>query len=182
MSKRYGRNQKRRNRETIEALSKEVASQTNFSTSLRGVISQKERTVAELNETINLCKEILGPDFVAFNPEVMKVYHLDSFRPDRYKVDVSEKMSLTPDISMGNNVVLQFHRIDILPMIFDYEKHSKWDRHQKIHFTMATPDGTVAYGVSDDFLRKTPRPTLIKILAREFAGMIARKFQGAEGK
>lgn len=158
MSKRFGRNQRRRMQAQIDTLKAEVLSQ-------RRDLCAQERTVLEQNRAINLTREILGQYFAGLPPQVVETDEIrETFclpKPIRSSLQ-EEAAQLTADL-----VTLDTLR-----------SHVELDElQQMMHVRFFTRHGHVAYGHSYRAFHAMPVHETVRTLSEEMARMLANSLR-----
>ena len=162
MSRRFGRNQKRKMREEIACKQQAL---TRAEGLLRWTTAEKDRLVDTLSEA----RYILG-DNVALPPE-MQGNHPHPLGGDwdaapRMKLDLRE---FTSTAAMEPTT---FQRMRMHTLLVDWEDKTKTD--DRVHVRSMLDNGEVVYSLSNAALYGMPRDALQALLTREVSRAIAQ--------
>lgn len=166
MSKRFGRNQKRRAREHIERLEKELAD-------VRASPSILFRENSRLKRDIDLVRRALGPNSCLLepvkqqmnsDPEPKMRTHAIRRRPPMFEENISPTAKID-DVTM--DVLLASVNID------------KWMN--SLHFKFYFRDRTIGYAVSEEAVANIPRDVLVDIMSHEVAELLVQKLKEVGG-
>ena len=167
MSKRFGRNQKRRMREEIAE--KESLCKTTFELMKlhRDKACENGRRVMELEDEIQDAKDVLGANFIGFRLTDETKQHIRGAYIDstlQYPVPPGyEALSLNP--LQNEQEVMRHVPLNVLALSIDREAYRDM-MHIRLHVDGAK---RVAYALSGMQLKSMPRGVLLKRLSEEFA-------------
>ncbi|WP_428398262.1 hypothetical protein [Marinobacter salarius] len=155
MSKRFGRNQKRRMREEIAAVSAERDS-------LREWLNQEIALGARNRQIVDETAQVLGRRFMTLEPEVVEVQALDQlahgwrahFMPKLQPYDMT---NATPSYETMMEV--------LLPVLYGSVFADELGRHIHIRFTYAGQD--VGYAIGLNSLRMLPPEAAARRISQE---------------
>lgn len=160
MSKRYGRQQKRKAREEINNLKYKVAC-------LNSVVDKNERIVQRT-------AEILGENFVSLDAAAMDVgFPLPGTLRIPKRRD-AEFFGLNTDAKYVDAA------LDILEFPIMTMRSAKDTLRDCMHFRLQHNDKTVGYTINEFSLREMPRLTVIEIVSEEIAGMLYESIKNPE--
>lgn len=175
MSRRFGRNQRRRAREQVAAL-EQTNRKLDFSASLHQMLAtERAKRLVELEQIIADARRILGPFHVALPIEN---YEVDGEPRDFVEVLVPPAMNMAPHqdgeapaMKVCTQVVLHVLGLTVVEdMVADL-------RHARVYFA-----GNVSrYAITRRAMAETPRDVLFDRTARHLAHDLAREF-GREEK
>jgi hypothetical protein len=172
MSKRYGRNQKRKARERIAALQqlsvqamREVAGLT---TNLRSARAEIDRA-----------KRLAIPFCALFEPTVTQGYGDPSDGQPHYMRELPQfKLSDLGAEVIGPDTTVRDIPLDLVYTYLDEDRLRNM-RHARVTYG----SGEVCYSLSRETMANMPREYLVDLLTREISGQLARllvnKFRGA---
>jgi len=167
MSKRFGRNQKRRMREEIAE--KEAAYMTTAKLMIyhRDKACENGRRVRELEDEIQDAKDVLGANFIGFRlTDEMKehIRLIDMDQPFQYSL-LPSRAELVKDALQTKAEVLRRVPLNVLAAAVDVDHYKAM-----MHFRLIV-DGSAkaAYGLAINEIAFTPRHVLTKRLTEEFA-------------
>lgn len=165
MSRRYGRNQKRRAREEIARLQSEAA---RWEEGYRRDVPMLERALAEKRDALAVVTEVLGPDFIGLplNELMLGIF-------DRYTMDDmpdSFRMQATGDPTMAM-------RMQVMEVGVDDNRMQACT-----HVRVRLAGSASAIAFSDAALRRTPAHFLAREIGQELACHIVRHIQSRGGR
>lgn len=163
MSKRYGRNQKRRNREEIARLVKERNSIANMA-------SDYLLELHMLREAIKDARTMLG-EYSAFLPA--KTVPMRNVPSHPWNVSLSNDPSTESMIARFRLAVMQAMALSSKEMLEDYGG---------VHFEIRMPDGCVSYAVDNQAIINTPEHILAKRMAWQIAAMLTKELKKLKGR
>lgn len=155
MSRRYGRNQKRRARQEIERLRCAHALADGLS---KRLLAENARLQDQLANVV----DALGPNFVGLPPEVA------AYQATQYDWDRGNYRAL----ASGDDVV----SMQMLCIEDGRDRVSN-----RIHFRVRLADGNIGYALSEQALWDTPAAVLGRQLAVEIAPALVRACQKHRG-
>lgn len=159
MSRRYGRNQKRRARAEIAQLEQTTANLRTGMAQDRALLQRQRRDIDERDEQLKLVAQVLGTNFIGLRP-ALYVFR-DKHAPDYFRCRVD-----------GGDVRMQTMRADITtaPDRPDY----------MVHFRATLMDELVGYAISECALRDGPEDYIVRRISDEMArllmGELRKKF------
>lgn len=169
MSKRFGRNQRRRLREENEALYAKADQQSTIISRQRMTIQQCRDKAAEQEETIGLVRDVLGRHFVALPPETLTV---DGGMPPHIQMLVRKLQDPTPfggdartieDLMDG---IVELSRIELERIEFDKLRGM-------LHVYVHARGGRFAYGLSDLSVMRMGKNAVAAMIAKYLSKQIA---------
>lgn len=160
MSKRFGRNQKRRAREEISKLKQKESDLQVWVAMHRSLLEKNTNLVLALKEEISEAKRIAGHMSVMFNPPTVKIHG-----------DIRETVyadAMQPMRNPGDPVpeTMRWERIPLDVLIAGIQGDA-FDR--AIHFRAEFDGNRVAYALAHGAYGLIPRDVLIKRMARALA-------------
>lgn len=167
MSKRFGRNQRRRARERIAYLERSHAH-------MREGAALRERQIEDMREHLHYVAATLGHMNVLAAGELHEVEGRDRMqlapsRPYRSTFDPAAIMDPT-----------EFACAEIMRLLDVKAVHDMASR--AVHTIVHLADKKVAYGISETALRTMPREALRKLLERQVAPLLAASIAELVGK
>ena len=158
MSKRFGRNQKRRMREQIEALEKDLHNHKCWLYQERQLAARNRQIVAET-------AEVLGRDFMTLNPIEQEVRDLNALMPN-WRVHIPGAQSYRFDQNDREPQYGEFVET-VLPVLLGSIRFSHLCHRVHIEFTYAGKH--VGYAIATDSLLQLPRAWAVRRIANEMA-------------
>lgn len=165
MSKRFGRNQRRRARERIAELEER-------GTRMRKAVATRDERIRDLEEHIKYVAAVLGHMNVLAGEKLEQLEGCG----DRMQVYVPEPMS-SPFMDMDETEVacVEIMRLLEVEAVRDMAGRS-------IHAIVCLADKKAAYAISETALRKMPREALRKLLERQVAPLLCAILAEVAGK
>jgi len=161
MSKRFGRNQKRRLVQQVESLTLAHKRES-------ALARQLSRNLQQASESLALVAEVFGKNFAALPLSSMWVDHLG--QQIRIAKPISQPAALSSRFDMPATVALQTQYIEAMAPRCDIDKLSG-----QMHFRLQTPDGQVAYGLTREAWMHMPREHIAGLVADEIRAFLVRK-------
>lgn len=154
MSRRYGRNQRRRARAHVAELEAQAAELQHQASSARFEANTYRWQVADV-------REVLGPHFMGLppqmlGPEIWRLYELDRALLPGPADDVIEVRAMTYET------------------VFDSTKPPHY-----MHFLVRLAGGEVAYAISSAALRNAPAEVVARQIGRQLATQLVRDLRRA---
>ncbi len=171
MSKRFGRNQRRRAREEIAAL-------TPRKSCLEADLKASDAIVRGQKDQIENVKYILGNNFIGLDPETSYSGQVEAKRP--YKVEIDSKSECRAP--SGEAPILRHcKQLDLDTILFKWQKQENGNgRSPAMHFFLETSRHDVFYVISLEELKRMPRDYLVGLLSRNFAKLIDESLKAGE--
>lgn len=171
MSKRFGRNQRRRARESIAELEQKNAALTSGMAMDRGLLRHQSEQLADLRKQIAEAQKILGPYHVAFPAED---YVLGGKPRTPVGLPVMPRFSDNPFPSnpeiMPSPIMIEHKLLSVLGLHV-YEDEINMMRHVNVRFD----GGSWGYAIDRATAATTPRDILIERIAIALAALIAEE-------
>jgi hypothetical protein len=167
MSRRFGRNQKRKLREAITVAEQQILL-------VRHLRANAEQELAEANAQLAAVRYSLGKNFAALKPEIREVDRLD-LQPV-YNLWLKEPgMSFSPYnmLDLTSSAVQQQVALQVL---LDHEPFVDVIRNQ-VHVRFTFGGEPIAYGISRSALRDQNRHWLHHTISTEIAGLLMRNLK-----
>lgn len=165
MSRRYGRNQKRRAREEIARLQGEAA---RWEEGYRRDVPMLERALAEKRDALAAVAEVLGPEFIGLPLNELMLGILDRYSME--DMPDSFRMQATGDPTMVMRMQVMEVRAD----------DDRMQARTHIRVRLAGSSSTIAF--SDTALRRVPAHVLAREMAQELAHHIVRHIKSRGGR
>lgn len=133
MSRRYGRNQKRRAREALATAHNEALQAKRLADRLRHTIRSKERKIAALEAVVEGVRDALGRESILLDPIARRMYNF-TLR----SLELAEGLDVPLCISDPNQelAAMRIHTADVLDAVV---KADHWAR--RIHFDIHVGEG-----------------------------------------
>lgn len=161
MSRRFGRNQKRRMRAEIQALQEAHVREA-------GLLRHMSNRLSDLRAVMADVVRVVGPHFIALEPEIME----QILPPNGYlRMPVRERMNemlLRYEHGEAEAQVLRFVNM----LVYHAASWADDMRHMQ-HFAIVSPKGEVAYAVSETALQSAPP----EILARNIVQALGKEIE-----
>lgn len=165
MSRRFGRNQRRRARETIAALETQAKSLKLASKMNAALLAQVSERKRQLEQEISDAKRIVGRMSVLFEPETKR---LDG--PAR------SPMHLFTHSAVVKEAQAFFHdRSKTVPLPVMLSRMNKDSLDMAVHCKVLFGDGQWGYAISEEAVLATPEDVLVERIARELAMTIGQQ-------
>lgn len=165
MSKRFGRNQKRRMRQEIAQAKSEVDRLAAAHEMDRGLLAHQSSKLAEANDYATDVADLVGYACVASgDPELMRFEHIG--RRDRIQMVPYEPMQCTP-LDSGAPLKSSCVRTETLRLLDVKAVRDRINQMMHVHAELA--DGVVSYVISMAALNDMPERQLIERLSKEIA-------------
>lgn len=162
MSKRFGRNQRRKLREQAENLSAALLRE-------QGILRHQSGIIERQKESLEAVASTLGSYFSGLPAKTLEVDQL--LRQIRLPAPIPlGKLAFRPSEEVEQIVRHAMHVLDCMA-----PEHVLDDLRGCMHVKVRTKHGDAAYAVSDMAVRNTPRELLIRQLSEELAIYIGRK-------
>jgi hypothetical protein len=167
MSRRFGRNQRRRAREAVAQAKQAEATAQKLANTYLGMVNTKDRKIAALEAIIEGVRDALGPESVLLEP-VLRRMHNYTLRSMQLAEDMRLDMMVPSDDALDLTTI-KTHTADVLVAgIAD----DSWARH--VHFNLEIgDDGCLRYVVDQRLLSE---PDARRVLGRQVAHFLAREF------
>lgn len=170
MSRRFGRQQKRKMRAEVAKLQRYVDYWETEARELTTMVRTLRTEAATMRNALELTANVLGPNFVGLPVAEMNVSHIDrrfSMFPYERAIDFGV---------MASNADLA-HALTYSVIELDTHKPSvELDRlRAMMHVRLVTPSGEDAYAVNMNHFASVPRGSLVHHLAQEFAALFANR-------
>jgi hypothetical protein len=161
MSRRYGRNQKRRARAEIAKL-EQVAAELQAGMEMdRGLLQFQAREINRQQSQLNDVARIMGTNFIGLQPALWKFS--DKHQPDYFRCRVNDG-----DVQMH---VMRTH-IASAPDRPDY----------MMHFRVELAGEPVGYAISECALRDGPEDYVVRCIAEEMARLLMSELRKKFGR
>jgi hypothetical protein len=171
MSRRFGRNQRRRARESIAALEQTTSNLRSGMAMDRGLLAHQSEQLRELKQQIADAKAILGPYHVAFPAEDYKIGGAPHTPVGMHVLPRLSGDPWTLGAEIAPTATVERVMLSVLGLNV-YEDVMTHMRHAQVLF-----DGAAwAYGITRQSIESTPRDILIERIARELARRVAEHF------
>jgi len=167
MSQRFGRNQRRRARETIAATQLALENEKHARVMAEGLGLHLNRRVSELSGVLEEAADIAGRMSVLFPAEDVNSQH----KSNTYRVPLRRLSSVLDTI--GDGAPGTFSVID-LPVMLTKVSRDALDR--AVHVRVSYGDKTAGYALSEQAARMMTRDQLERRIAPEIAHHLARQF------
>jgi len=160
MSKRFGRNQKRRMREQLEAVQKERDTYKAWYRQAQVIMRRNKRIVEDT-------ADVLGSHFFTLDPECIEVRQLDAVLPS-WRAPIMPRSPRIQDVDTGpDSATFMEHLLPIL-----YGRVSQGLQGQQ-HFRFSVAGHTVGYAIDLDAFRQAPDRIGTRYLTIEIAEQLA---------
>ena len=169
MSKRFGRNQKRRMKQEIEGLSAVLQRCAKNEQRLQGFVT-------EYLYAIKLTADVLGRHFCTLPPEVIKAHRLDRSLVYRMAKPMEFPMVRMEADDMKH---LTYSVADAVRELDMYRAELRTDKlADQVHVRIHGPrDEGYAYAISSEMKRMYPKDRLIEQISRELAMLMVREWR-----
>lgn len=164
MSRRYGRNQKRRARAEIAKLEQKAANLQTGMEMDRALIRHQSQKIEEHREQLNFVASILGTNFIGLKPALWKFS--DKHRLDYFRCPVA-----------GGDVMMHTMRTGIT------DGNGRPD--YMVHFHVELAGETGSYAISECALRDGPEDYIVRRISDEMSRLLMdelRKKFGRSGR
>jgi hypothetical protein len=181
MSKRFGRNQRRRAREALAAAQQEIDSRDRQIGGLREVrqmdralLDQQARELREARDFARDVARAVGRSCVYAGVALPQSFHADRYEAATYGM----RVALPPEIrhvdAFGSTVMLTVEQVryEVIRLL-DIQAVRDQLRGQ-MHFRVQLAGGVVGYAISEMALTRMPREELERRLVPEMAAAISR--------
>jgi len=161
MTKRYGRNQKRRARAQAEALQADVQAARQALTLEQALVGKMRARIDRQEKQLQDCARVLGVAFIGLEPAVYAIEnrtHAQQFR------------ALTVDGT----------RIELAHMTARVFTDSHPTR--MLHFSLLLGDGQCSYTITEEALRYAPPEIVIENLSRQMARQFVEGYRAEKAR
>lgn len=161
MSRRFGRQQKRKMRAQIADLERANAGlQSAYDLNI-GLTKHLSRSLNEMRETFSNLEGVLGPYFIGLPPKVVSVREIH----DVYQMPELSRAPIKPwDGRDLNDLEYKVHALENTMLESEYRAMLGY-----MHVRLNGPAGDFAYSTTRQALMRMPKDMLISRLAQEFA-------------
>lgn len=160
MSRRYGRNQKRKARQEIARLSQYLA---NYEEAYHRDLSMLRQRCREATRQLDSVREALGQNFIGLDPETF----------------VRRTMELDDPHGWNHPVPGGHVRMEGLSCRFFEDTHTP---HHQLHFRVELAGKKVGYALSLQAIRHAPAEVVARKMAHELARMLVEDLRKAGGQ
>lgn len=169
MSKRFGRNQKRRMKQIIVAQNAAVNKLETERTVLRNKLS-------DYGDTIRLTADVLGRHFCTLPPEVIRTHGLDRSHLYRMTKPIEFNPSMLNPPTMSEVIESTVQAVRELEV---YRTELRTDElRDQVHVRIQGPrDECYGYALSAEMKRAYPKEMLIELVSRELATMMVEHWK-----
>ena len=161
MSRRYGRNQKRRAREEIAQREQAIASLLTGMAQDRALLQRQRMDIAERDDQLKFVAKVLGTNFIGLRPalyEFREKHQSDYFR---HQVNGGDVLMHT----MRTNITTAPDRPDYM-----------------VHFRATLMDEVVGYAISECALRDGPEDYIVRRISDEMARLLIAELRKKFGR
>lgn len=166
MSKRFGRQQKRKMRAEIARLQASMENQSQSIELLR-------RSGRSMRDALEVTAAVLGEHFVGLPAQEQCVSRLDQpyKMPDR-SYGLPATLDMSSNIDLSEAVSFSVRRLDVM------RADAITDLQGAVHVRLTTPAGDYGYAVDPMVIHRMPKWALIQHFSGEFARLLADKVEG----
>ena len=180
MSRRYGRNQRRKHRAELGELKAAVELQTaeaalqrqrveSLRATLVGELKNANDKVASLRETLEIARRVLGPKHPSFVPESLDV----PWDMRRVKLPhILPILYVGPNLSDLADLQLRWTEADV--MTTEVRRH---EYQQEQHVIVTYDKRRWGYAITKQAMRSMPRAALVKLIADQLSVLIVDELQ-----
>lgn len=164
MSRRHGRNRKRKDALEIKTLNECVTNQITKISLLHMSLARNKRIVENT-------ARVLGPHFIALDPEVIRQGnpHLEYWRTTPFE---DFNYFSAEDSSNFVNEVIRTLELPVMGF-----KAMRDELRSEMHFRIMYKDKYVGYAIKDSDLRNMPKEVAIDIISREMARFVREELE-----
>lgn len=156
MSRRYGRNQKRRAREEIAQREQAIASLLTGMAQDRALLQRQRMDIAERDDQLKFVAKVLGTNFIGLRPALYEFR--EKHQSDYFRHQVNGAAALMH--TMRTNITTASDRPDY-----------------RVHFRVSLKGESVGYAISECALWDEDESILIPRIASEMAELLIREMR-----
>ncbi|WP_343577965.1 hypothetical protein [Pseudomonas sp.] len=162
MSKRFGRNQKRKMRSRIEALDTAIAMD-------RGLLAHQTRLLNEKDDALQMVARVLGDYFIGLPVHTQQVDQLMERMRLPKRIPIRELMFQSNE-RIEHVVERAVHVLDCFA-----PEHMVDELRNMQHIRIRSVHGDAAYAISEMAMRNAPPEYMAQMIGREVAEYVVRK-------
>lgn len=170
MSRRFGRNQKRKMRAEIAHVMEREAKLSEAYWREQDLMVRMSKDNEQLRETINLTEKVLGAYFATLPPKTLEVNEEIDMPENYHRMDYP-RMSLTGLWDRSAPLEAKLHFIDAAVM-----NGETWvdELKKQMHISFRSPAGEVRYGFSPNAFNNIPRERVVTYIAENMAEFLTK--------
>lgn len=161
MSRRFGRNQRRRARAEIAQLEQKVADLSSAMEMDRALLRQQTQKIGALRGQLENVARIMGTNFIGLEPKLLDFSRSIRSDPFRYPVDGGDVLVHV----MKSRVTVCRDRPDYM-----------------IHFRVDLASEAAGYAISECALRDAPEDYIVRLISEEIAHTLVRELRKKNGR
>lgn len=161
MSKRFGRNQKRKARQAIDQANAWIA---NKDETIKLLLRTNDIQSKAIDDTVR----VLGRRFFTLPPDEMDL----DYRLDRVRLPVMRELGPYMTARNSDNIAklsMALHEVEIMR-----PETVRDELRRAVHFNVRYAGGRWGYAISDQAIRECPEDMLTQMISQELANYIAR--------